>query len=201
MILLSKAIMVTQKRLHMVRISVRKVVKMDLSKIFSNSARGRVMQFLGDCCEHTTKEVAEHLSDIPLPSLYRHINFLIENNLVIVKEERKVRGSRERVLVANTEWYSGLKLSELSYPLLMDLQNRFYQYEKTHLNDKEYDQFDEDKLLMLQILVYLDDDDMDAFMSDIWALRDKYLKISENSKGKKVKLRNINFISAPGEIE
>ena len=59
---------------------------MELSKYLSNSACGRILQFLSDGGEHTTKEIAEYLSDVPVPTLYRHINALIEGNMIIVKE-------------------------------------------------------------------------------------------------------------------
>ncbi len=174
---------------------------MDLSKYLSNSACGRILQFLSDGGEHTTKEIAEHLSDVPVPTLYRHINALIEGNMIIVKEERKVRGSRERVLVVNMEWNNDLSLSELSYPYFMNLLNRFYKYENTRLKDNDHSQMEKDRLFMLQMLFFLEDDEMDAFIDEVFALREKYMKISEKNKGKKGKLRNINFVSAPEEIE
>ena len=174
---------------------------MDLSKYLSNSACGRILQFLSDGGEHTTKEIAEYLSDVPVPSLYRHINALIEGNMIIVKEERKVRGSRERVLVVNTEWNKDMTLSELSYPYFMSLLNKFYRYENTQLKNNDHSKMENDRLFLLQMLFFLDDNEMDALIDEIFALREKYMKISEKNKGKKGKLRNINFISAPEEIE
>ena len=50
-------------------------------------------------------------------------------------------------------------------------------------------------------MVYLDDDEMDEFEKEYEALEQKYVKISEKTKSKKGKLRNINIISAPGEFE
>lgn len=173
---------------------------MELSKYLSNSACGRILQFLSDGGEHTTKEIAEYLSDVPVPTLYRHINALIEGNMIIVKEERKVRGSRERVLVVNMEWSKDLSLSDLSYPYFMNLLNRFYKYENSVLKDNVPSRMEKDRLFMLQMLFFLEDDEMDQFINDVFALREKYMKISEKNKGRKGKLRNINFVSAPEEI-
>ena len=74
---------------------------MDMTKYLSNPTVGRIMQYLFDGKELTTKDIAEYLSDVPVPTIYRHINYLIKNNIVVVKEERKIRGSRERILTPN----------------------------------------------------------------------------------------------------
>ena len=174
---------------------------MDMTKYLSNPAIGRIEQYISDGCEHTTKEIAEYLSDIPVPTLYRHINALIECGMILVKEERKVRGSRERVLIHNEEWWNSKSLRELSLSYFMELINRFNKYEQMCLPDEYQERIKEDRLFQWKIVLYLDDHEMDAFMEDILALRTKYLKISEESRSKKGKLRNINIISAPGEFE
>ena len=175
---------------------------MDLTKYLSNPTVGRIMQYLYDGSkEHTTKEVAEYLSDVPVPTIYRHINYLIKNDIVIVKEEHKVRGSRERVLTPNLEWSKSFSVLEASYPYFMELMNRFDRYAQTHLNYSCHEMYDKDRLFMGKTVVYLDDDEMEEFIKEWDALEDKYIKISEKSKSKKGKLRNINLISAPGEFE
>ena len=121
--------------------------------------------------------------------------------MILVKEERKVRGSRERVLIHNEEWWNSKSLRELSLSYFMELINRFNKYEQMCLPDEYQERIKEDRLFQWKIVLYLDDHEMDAFMEDILALRTKYLKISEESRSKKGKLRNINIISAPGEFE
>jgi DNA-binding transcriptional ArsR family regulator len=174
---------------------------MDLKKYLSNPTVGRIMQYLFDGKEHTTKDIAEYLSDVPVPTIYRHINYLIKNDIVVVKEERKVRGSRERILAPNLEWSKTFRVSEASYPFIMELMNRFERYSQTHLNYSYRDMYDKDRLFLGKVVVYLDDDEMDGFIKELEALEDKYIAISEESKSKKGKLRNINIISAPGEFE
>lgn len=174
---------------------------MNMTKYLSNPAIGRIEQYLSDGCEHTTKEIAEYLSDIPVPTLYRHINALIECGMILVKEERKVRGSRERVLISNEEWWNSKNLRELSLTYFMELINRFNKYEQMYLPDEYQERIKEDRLFQWKMVLYLDDHEMDAFMEDILALRAKYLKISEESRSKNGKLRNINVISAPGDFE
>ena len=177
---------------------------MDLAKLFSNPTAWRILMFFEDDKEHTTKEVAEYLSDIPVPTLYRHINYLIENGLLIVKEERKVRGSRERILVTNNDWLERFSVAEYSSPFFIDLINRFNRYVQTHQHINSHDMYDEDRLFLAKLMLYLDDDEMDALVDDYNAFAQKYVNISEERKFKnsnKGKLRIINIISAPGEFE
>lgn len=177
---------------------------MDLAKLFSNPTAWRILMSFDDDLEHTTKEIAEHLSDVPAPTIYRYINNMIENGLLLVKEERKVRGSRERILVANNDWCKRFSVAEYSSPFFMDLINRFNRYVQTHQHINSHDMYDEDRLFLAKLVLYLDDDDMDALVDDYNAFAAKYVKISEeskNKKGKKGKLRILNVISAPGEFE
>ena len=126
---------------------------------------------------------------------------MIECGLVLVKEERKVRGSRERVLVNNEEWWNNKTLQELSSPFFLELLNRFQRYGQMYLPDEYQERFMEDRLFLWKMTLYLDDNEMDSLMEDLFALRAKYLKISEESRSKKSKLRNISLISAPTDFE
>ena len=47
------------------------------------------------------KEVKTVLSDIPTPSLYRHIKILAEHAVIVVAEENRVRGTVESVYQLN----------------------------------------------------------------------------------------------------
>jgi DNA-binding transcriptional ArsR family regulator len=44
----------------------------------------------------TAKELAEALSDVPQTTLYRHINTLVEGGILIVVDEKQIRGTVER---------------------------------------------------------------------------------------------------------
>ena len=102
---------------------------MDYTEVLSNPVRMRIMQYMAINGEATTKEIAEYLTDIPRRTLYRHINFLIEGRAILVKEERKVRGGTERLLVDNQRGFvSNLGLSDATYQYLMDIYNKFCLY-------------------------------------------------------------------------
>ena len=44
----------------------------------------------------TTREIADLMPEIPLTTLYRHINILVEAGLMRVVEEKQIRGTIER---------------------------------------------------------------------------------------------------------
>ncbi|MBR5944892.1 MAG: helix-turn-helix transcriptional regulator, partial [Lachnospiraceae bacterium] len=98
---------------------------MDYAKVVSNSTRVRIWSYVLISGEATTKDIAEHIPDVPVPTLYRHINFLIEQEAIIVKEERKVRGSRERILTGNMDFFKKATMYEYFSPYLKNLNERF----------------------------------------------------------------------------
>lgn len=50
----------------------------------------------------TPLQIADALPDVPQASLYRHINRLVEGNVLIIVEERRVHGTTEKVYALNT---------------------------------------------------------------------------------------------------
>ncbi len=161
--------------------------------MLSNPVRIRVMQYLQTHGEATTKQISEAISDVPAPTLYRHINTLLNEEVLLVKEERKVRGSLERLLAINVEKMSAgvnSNISETAYQFLMELYMKFQKYGcKDNANPQK------DRLSLRTCVLTLTDDSFDKFMQDIAAVIDKY-QAEENGK-----LRSVSFISAPVEEE
>ena len=176
---------------------------MDYTEVLSNPVRMRIMQYMAINGEATTKEIAEYLTDIPRRTLYRHINFLIEGRAILVKEERKVRGGTERLLVDNQRGFvSNLGLSDATYQYLMDIYNKFCLYEKKHGENTSED-FNKDQLAFGTSTFYLDDDEMKSMMNEIYEIGIKYERQQKEKYGDKVagKLRSCSFISAPVETD
>ena len=139
---------------------------MQLTEILSNPTRMRITQFTGTHNETTTKEIAAHLSDVPRRTLYRHINFLVEAGVLKVKEERRVRGGMERVLIDNQEEYiSKMKLSDCTYQFFTNIYNQFARYEEKY-GDKTSEQFDKDVLCYCTSTIVLDDDETNALLDE-----------------------------------
>ncbi len=167
---------------------------MELIKVLSNPVRIQVMQYLQTHGEATTKQISEAISDVPAPTLYRHINTLLKEEVLLIKEERKVRGSLERLLAINVKKMSDVvnsNISETAYQFLMDLYMKFQKYSCKDNADPQ-----KDRLSLRTCILTLTDDSFDNFMQDIAAVIGKYQKAEENGK-----LRSVSFISAPIEEE
>lgn len=166
---------------------------MELIKILSNPVKMQVMQYLQIHGEATTKQISEAIDDIPTPTLYRHINGLLKEEILLVKEERKVRGSLERLLILNKDKFTELEngsVADLAYQFLMEIYARFQKYSTKPNADPR-----KDRLSMRTRILCLTDEEFDTFIQDIGAVMDKYGK---KTNGKK---RSISFISAPVEEE
>lgn len=164
---------------------------MNITEILSNPIRIQVMQYLQTCGEATTKQIAEALSDVSTPTLYRHINIMLEQGALLVKEERKVRGGTERLLVINEEKF-GIpeNLSQNAYQFLMGLYMKFQGYgERDDANPRK------DRLSLRTCILTLSDSRYDELMNEIGAVIEKYQIMSEG--GKK---RNLSIISAPVDV-
>ena len=162
---------------------------MELIEILSNPVRIQVMQYLQIHGEATTKQISEAIRNVPAPTLYRHINTLLKEEVLTVKEERKVRGSLERLLMINKDKFTAMEkvsVADAAYQFLMEIYSRFQTYSKKPDADPRKDRFS-----MRTRMLCLTDEEFDAFMRDIGAVMDKY---GEKSGGKE---RSISFISAP----
>lgn len=167
---------------------------MELMRVLSNPVRIQVMQYLQTHGEATTKQISEAITDVPAPTLYRHINTLLKEEVLFVKDERKVRGSLERLLAINVEKMAktvNSSISETAYQFLMELFMKFQRYSGKADADPQ-----KDRLSLRTRIFTLTDNSFDSFMQEIGAVMEKYQKAEEDGK-----LRSISFISAPIEEE
>ena len=65
--------------------------------LFLHPVRLRILVALGPL-ERTTRELAASLDDIPVSSLYRHVQALLDAGVLEVVSERRVRGAVEKTL-------------------------------------------------------------------------------------------------------
>lgn len=169
---------------------------MNLMKLLSDSVSLQIVQHLQNCEEATTKQISEALGNVPTPTLYRHINSLLKEEVLLIKEERKVRGSLERVLIINKEKFYELEngdIAGVAYHFLMTIYDKFVKYSM-----KEEQNPLQDKLSMRTCMLSLEDEEFDEFMQDIAGVISKY---EIKSGQENAKLRRIAFISAPVEEE
>ncbi|MBO4798485.1 MAG: helix-turn-helix domain-containing protein [Candidatus Methanomethylophilaceae archaeon] len=159
---------------------------MRLSDILSNPVRLRIVQYLQIYGDATAKQISEGLGDIPVPTLYRHIGRLVDDGILSVKEERKIRGSTERLLAVNVERWSAetADIADSSYQFLMSLYGRFERYDG--------DDPAGDRLCLRTCMLRLSDERFDAFLKEYADLLNRYIGSQDGGR-----LRSVSFVSAP----
>ena len=168
----------------------------DIYEVLLNPTRVRIMQtlILGARETITAGEICELLSDVPRTTLYRHINVLIEANVLHVAAERKVRGSVERTLSLNAAEIEKLRDAEdvpqVAFRFLMLTYAKFERY----FRDK--DRAAPDRIFLRNAVMMLTDQEFDGFLSELRALYEKY-HFLDAAPGRKP--RDISIISAPPE--
>ena len=161
---------------------------MKLSDIITNPIRMKIMQFLQIRGEATTKQICEELNDIPQPTLYRHINYLLKEEVLIVKSERKVRGSLERLLALNeTKFTENNDITDIAYQFLMALYGSFQRY-----SDKDNADPYADMLSLRTYMFTLTDESYSNLFKELRELIDKYSEPEQGGKS-----RSFSVISAP----
>ena len=163
---------------------------MRLSEILSNPVRLRIFQYLQDSGEATTKQISEALDDVPVPTLYRHVNRLLDEGLLRVVSERKVRGSVERTIAINEdEWSEKVNsdIADTAYQFLMTLYQGFREYSSGDDVDPM-----RDRLSLRTCMLRMSDEEMDDFAREYSELLAKYR--GRRSDGR---TRSISIVSSP----
>lgn len=167
---------------------------MELIKVLSNPVRVQVMQYLQIHGEATTKQISEAITDVPAPTLYRHINALLKENVLLIKEERKVRGSLERLLIINDKLFTEIannEIADTAYQFLMQLFTNFQKYScKTDVDPQK------DGLCLRTRMMALSDERYADFVKEIALTFDKY---QQYEKEDHTKLRSISLVAVPVE--
>ena len=161
---------------------------MKLSDVITNPVRMKILQFLQIKGDATTKQICEELPDVPQPTLYRHINYLLKEEVLIVKSERKVRGSLERLLALNeAKFTENADIADSAYQFLMGLYGSFRRYSEKGNCDPVTDM-----LCLRTSMLTLTDESYANFFQELRVVIDKYSKSEENGKS-----RSFSMISAP----
>ncbi|WP_010297596.1 helix-turn-helix domain-containing protein [Clostridium senegalense] len=62
----------------------------DINKIMLNPIRMRIIQTMSTSKSSTASELCEKIKDVPRTTMYRHINTLIDNNILSIVSEKKL---------------------------------------------------------------------------------------------------------------
>ncbi len=166
----------------------------NINDVMLNPVRMRIIQTLAVGQNMTATEICEKISDIPRTTLYRHIKILLDNDILSVVSEQKIRGSLERTLALNTgEIVKQNTLENAAQNVFAFLMKKYVMF-LNYFNDKNPDP-GKDKIFLNNTILMTTDDEFDHFLSELSGLLVKYN--FEFSKGRKA--RDISIISAPEE--
>ncbi|MDK2813372.1 MAG: hypothetical protein PWQ08_627 [Clostridiales bacterium] len=164
----------------------------DLNHIMLNPTRMRIVQTFASRGNITTTEVCEVLQDVPRTTLYRHINVLLDANILTVVKEKKTRGSVERTLALNLDEINSTtdakNIPQQAFGFLMGVYSKFERY-----FNKDNFVPGSNKVFFNQTVMMMTDNEFDEFLADLQALLVKYHY--EVADGRTP--RDISIISAP----
>lgn len=162
--------------------------KMD---IILNPVRVRIIQEISLKQSITANELCEIINDISRTTLYRHINVLLENSIISVQSERKIRGSVERTFVLNAEELSRINSLENAPQNTLDFLRHKYAMFQKYFESENVDPV-KDKIFLGESVMMLNDQEFDQFIAEMWDLFTKFN--FEYSVGRKA--RTISVISS-----
>ncbi|RSK26086.1 hypothetical protein EJF36_03905 [Bacillus sp. HMF5848] len=167
----------------------------NINEILLNPVRMRIIQEMATQQTMTTNELCERISDVPRTTMYRHVNILIDNNILSVMSEKKIRGSLERTLALNISEISKHNTIENAtqnaFGFLMSQYAKFHKY----FNDQNPNPA-KDKIFLNNTVLMMSDGEFDQFTEELRQLISKYYNY-ESTEGRKA--RDISIISAPVE--
>lgn len=168
----------------------------DIFDIMMNPIRLRIVQAFTSNKEMTANEICRIINDVPRTTLYRHINILIEANVLTIVEENKIRGSVERTLALNVdELNKHNTMQNPSQQVFRFLMNTYAKFE-TYFN-KENSLKGNNKIFLNTTIMMMNDQEFDQFLSELQALLIKYHLNAEDGR----KPRDISIISAPPVVD
>ena len=159
-----------------------------------NPVRMRIIQEISTRQSITSTELCERISDVPRTTMYRHINILLDNNILSVVSEKKIRGSLERTLALNIGEISKNNTlenaSQNALGFLMNKYARFHNYFSGENPDHA-----KQKIFLNNTVLMMDDNEFDKFLLELRGLLIKYNFEVSNER----KARDISIISSPVE--
>lgn len=168
----------------------------DFADVIMNPVRQRIAQYLLLHRTGTVNEIGAALSDVPRPSLYRHMNVLLEAGCIEVVGQRSVRGAVERTYALVEQPMGNPSQQEVGgmvHGILTSVMAGFARYFAQSNADPQ-----RDLLSVSSSTLMLSDAEMMELLQRIGAVFNDYI---QNEPGGGRRPRNILFISAPVEGE
>lgn len=176
------------------------IVKEKLEAIL-HPIRMRILQTLLNGKRMTAQQIKAKLIDVAVPTLYRHLNALVENQIIVVVEENQIRGTVEKVyalpaedLLSDEDLMKATPEDHRDYFLtfITGLLSQFNEYIGTGNAEPLVD-----NLGYRQIHLYLSDEE---FREMFKVIGDSMLRNIDNQPHKDRKLYSISTIVIPDSI-
>lgn len=165
---------------------------MEMAEVVMNPVRQRIIQYLMVHDKGTVKEIKSQLSDVPTPSLYRHVKILAENSVIVVAEENRIRGTVESVYRLNPNALAVEDEDGMAVQVsLMGICTAFAKYFAGGHADPRKDMF-----LLTSCTLMLTDDAFENLLKEINVLAMKYIA-QEPAEG--CRPRQVTLISSPAQ--
>lgn len=164
-----------------------------------NPVRMRIVMLFLDNSLHTIGEIKNTVKDIPSASLYRHINRLLDDNIITVVSETKKRGAVEKTYQLRVNPFDEMNkitldgsnedIRELFYIFAMTLVLEFNNYmEKDHVN------LVDDSVGYRSFPLYVTKEENEEFLDGFKSLISKYIG---NKANEERTLRKFSFVYTP----
>lgn len=138
----------------------------------------------------SVKEIKSKLSDLPTPSLYRHVKILSENSIIYVAEENRIRGTVESVYQLSPNALSIEDKDGLAVQTsLMSIDASFAKYFSSGNADPKKNLY-----LMTSCTLMLTDDEFNNFLAEVNELAMKYMT---KEPSEECRPRQVTLISSP----
>lgn len=167
----------------------------DIYEVLLHPIRVRILQATAVKDRVTAGEICQSIPDVPRTTLYRHINVLIDADILTIVEERKIRGSLERSLSLNKDEINRHNTDDVPRQAFRFLLTTYAKFEK-YFNNESYIPGNA-VCFFNNTAMMLDDSEFERFLSELQALLVRYHL--EPGPGRKT--RDISIISAPVQEE
>lgn len=151
----------------------------------------------------TPKMISEQLPGVPIASLYRHLNKMIEENVLEIVGEQKVRGAMEKTVKVRENPLQSMQLraEDLTKSDLLEL---FYSFSVAQMMDMTAyvgeDDFPVEKnhLSFRSYILNLKDDEVLSFIKEVQAIINKY---GPNPSNEQNRPHKFTFALIPERLE
>lgn len=167
----------------------------NLAAVAMNPVRQRIVQYLILHPTGTAGEIARELSDVPKPSLYRHIRILYEAGCLQVVGETAVRGATQKTYALVKEPLGAAPTNQevallLQNSLLSILSSFARYFSREDIDPKK------DMISLTSSTLLLSDEEFLEMLGRIGAVYNDYI---HNAPGEGRRPRTITIISEPPE--